>query len=102
MRLRGRTDANHGAIIKRLRQCGCSVMSLAQIGNGAPDLAVGFHGVNVFLEIKDGSKSPSRQRLTDAEKWWAATWAGQVATVANADEALEVVLREAGLRRGKT
>ncbi len=37
MRLKGRTDSNHTEIVKALRKCGALVLSLANLGKGAPD-----------------------------------------------------------------
>ena len=82
MRRRARTDGNHGQIVEALRAAGCTVQSLAAIGDGTPDLLVGVGGRNLLVEVKDGSKSPSRRRLTDDERTWHAAWAGQVAVVA--------------------
>ena len=76
MRQRGRVDANHADIVDLLRGYGCSVFSTAGVGDGFPDLVVGFQGVTRLIEIKDGEKSPSRRRLTDDEEEWHATWRG--------------------------
>ena len=91
MRRRARTDGNHGQIVEALRAAGCTVQSLAAIGDGTPDLLVGVDGRNLLVEVKDGSKSPSRRRLTDDERTWHAAWAGQVVVVATVAEALMVV-----------
>lgn len=37
-----RVDANHSQIVKALRQCGVSVLSLAPVGHGCPDLLIGI------------------------------------------------------------
>ena len=76
MRRRGRVDANHTAIVSLLRSFGCSVISTAGVGDGFPDLVVGFHGVTHLIEIKDGEKSPSKRRLTPDEEDWHSTWQG--------------------------
>tara|TARA_R100001086_G_scaffold247196_1_gene180856 strand:+ start:305 stop:622 length:318 start_codon:yes stop_codon:yes gene_type:complete len=76
MRRYGRVDANHADIVDLLRRYGCSVFSTAGVGDGFPDLVVGFRGVTRLIEIKDGEKSPSRRRLTDDEEEWHATWRG--------------------------
>ena len=68
MRRRGRVDENHTAIVDLLRGFGCSVVSTAGVGDGFPDVVVGFQGVTHLIEIKDGEKSPSRRKLTDDEK----------------------------------
>ena len=87
----GRIDSNHAEIAQALRAIGCSVMSLASLGNGCPDLLVGIFKRNLLLEVKDGDKSPSEQRLTVMEREWHETWKGQVVVVHNVDEAIAVV-----------
>jgi len=62
-----RTDANHKAIVEQLRQRGIAVLDLHSLP-GALDLLVGFRGVLSLIELKDGAKSPSRRRVTDAEQ----------------------------------
>lgn len=86
-----RVDANHVEIVKALRQCGASVVSLATVGRGCPDLLVGHQGRNWLIEVKDGSKSESRRALTDLEREWHADWRGQVVTVTSVEEALAVI-----------
>lgn len=93
MRHRARVDANHPEIVKALRQIGCSVQSLANVGKGCPDLLVGRAGRNILLEVKDGSKVKSRRGLTADEAIWAMNWAGQVAIVESVAEAIAVVQR---------
>lgn len=91
MRRRARTDSNHAEIVEALRRAGCTVQSLAAIGDGTPDLLVGYDGRNLLVEVKDGAKSPSRRRLTPDERTWHAAWAGQVAVASTIDEALAVI-----------
>ena len=91
MRHQARTDANHTAVVDALRSIGASVRSTASIGDGFPDLAVGFRGMNFLLEIKDGSKSPSRRTLTDEEQQFAIEWRGHYAVVTSAEQAVDVV-----------
>lgn len=88
MRKRGKTDANQAEIVAVLRRCGFSVQSLASVGNGCPDLLVGRGLENFLLEVKDGQKPASKQRLTEDEEAWHGMWRGQVTTVNSADEAL--------------
>jgi len=91
MRRLGRTDSNQADIVRTLRAAGCSVQSLASTGNGCPDLLVGRSGVNHLLEVKDGDKSPSKQRLTEDEIKWHDNWRGHVCVVKSVDEALRAV-----------
>src|SRR5688572_26318436 len=65
-----RIDDNQNEIVKGLRAVGAEVQSLAAVGNGCVDALVAFRGTWYTAEIKDGSKSPSRRKLTDAEQKW--------------------------------
>jgi hypothetical protein len=82
----GRTDANQARIVAALRKLGASVAITSQVGNGLPDLIVGYQGRTVLLEVKDGDKPPSGQKLTDAEAYFLANWRGGPAVVVK-DEA---------------
>lgn len=44
MRRAAKVDDNQGEIVAALQRAGCSVQSLAGVGRGFPDLAVGFQG----------------------------------------------------------
>jgi hypothetical protein len=95
MRRAARVDANQPEIVAALRQVGASVQHLHHVGQGCPDILVGFQGINYLMEIKDGSKPPSRRRLTKDEADWFAQWNGQASIVENVDDALRVIgLRE--------
>lgn len=85
-----RVDANQKEITDALRDIGATVQPIHTVGKGCPDLLVGYHGLNILLELKDGEKSPSRIKLTPAEKEWHDNWFGQVAIVKSKDEALDV------------
>ena len=91
MQKRPRTDSNHAEIVAALRQAGCTVRSLAALGEGTPDLLVGADGRNLLLEVKDGAKPPSHRRLTADEQAWHMQWAGQVAVVTCASDALALI-----------
>lgn len=91
MRRAARVDDNHPQIVDALRGIGATVQSLATVGKGCPDLLVGYRGINLLLEIKDGSKPPSARRLTPDEEAWHATWRGPVAVVESVDEALRAI-----------
>ena len=88
MRRAGRIDENQPLIVKALRDCGASVLSLSNMGQGCPDLVVGKDGRNWLMEIKDPSRKPSERRLTDDERVFHALWRGQVCVVETAEEAL--------------
>lgn len=69
-----RVDANQPVIVRALREAGCKVQHLHEVGQGCPDLLVGYQGVMFVCEIKDGSKPPSRQKLTPDELRWHEDW----------------------------
>lgn len=91
MRIAAKIDANQNEVVKALRQVGCTVQSLASVGKGTPDLLIGFRGVNLLFEIKDGSKPKSSRKLTPDQVIWHSGWNGKVYVVESVDQALEVI-----------
>ncbi len=91
MRARPRTDRNQSQIVKELRQMGYSVLSLASIGKGCPDILVGKAFMNYVFEIKDPERSPSERRLTDDEETFHTLWRGQIAVIETTEEALKLM-----------
>ena len=72
MRLAARTDANHAAVVRALRQVGASVLDLSRVGQGCPDLLVGYQGKNFLVEVKATAKT----KLTkDQVRFWV-SWNG--------------------------
>lgn len=88
-----RTDSNHAEIIKALRKIpNLSVFSTHEVGNGFPDIVIGYKGINYLIEIKDGNKPPSARKLTDAELKFHNDWRGQIKIITNLDEVLNLLL----------
>ena len=85
-----RTDSNHKQIVAAFRKMGCTVLDLSRVGQGCPDLCIGKHGVNVLVEIKDGTKPPSARKLTTDEAAFHLAWKGRVATVLDVEDAMLV------------
>ena len=81
-----RVDKNQRDIVAALRDLGASVQCLHVIGRGCPDLLIGFRGVNLLAEVKDGAGT-----LTDDEKNWHASWRGQIVIVRTVDDALALL-----------
>jgi hypothetical protein len=77
MRRAARVDNNLTEIVEAFRRLGCSVYVL----NGVCDLIVGFGGLSMLVEVKDGAKSPSRRKLTPAQIKFRETWTGGVRLV---------------------
>jgi hypothetical protein len=87
-----RIDANHEQVVSALRAAGASVQSLAAVGQGVPDLLVGFQGKTLLMEIKDGNKTPSERRLTEPQLKWHGAWrGGPLAVVDGVDAALRML-----------
>lgn len=76
MRRAAKIDANQTEIVDALRSVGAKVQSLAAVGDGVPDLLVGFRGSLYLIECKDGKKPPSERKLTDKQEKWHAEWSG--------------------------
>ncbi len=71
-----RVDKNQNEIVKRFRDLGCHVFITSGVGHGFPDLFVRIERVPELLpnrpwcgliEVKDGKKPPSQQKLTEDE-----------------------------------
>jgi Holliday junction resolvase len=86
-----RIDQNQVAIVNGLRQAGCSVLSLAAIGGGCPDLLCGRQGVNLLIEVKNGRKSPSARALTAEQLEFLDSWRGTAVVVNSLEEALAMM-----------
>lgn len=85
-------DDNEKDIIKDLTRAGAFVQQITQ-GAGVPDLLVGFRGTWFLIEIKDGNKVPSKQKLTEPQQKWFDSIEGIApAYVANSTEqALKII-----------
>lgn len=92
MRRAAKTDANQPEIVQALRKAGATVHSLAAVGDGCPDLLVGYSAKTALMEVKDGSKPPSARQLTPDQMDWHANWrGGTVAIVTDVESALRVL-----------
>jgi len=91
MRRANRVDANQEQIVSALRACGATVRAVT-MGDGIPDLLVGYRGYTLLLEVKDGNKPPSARALTLAEQKFFDEWTGGLLAVVNdVEEALEIL-----------
>ena len=81
-----KVDKNQPEIVGALKKAGMSVLHLHTLGNGAPDILVGYHGKNFLFEIKShGGK------LTKDEQVFYFEWQGQTAMIFNAEQAIRYV-----------
>lgn len=83
-----RVDANQAEIVADLRAIGAEVKHLHEVGNGAPDIAVGWYG-NWLFEIK----MPG-EKLNKAQVKWHRRWkeaGGQVDVIETSEEAFKIM-----------
>ena len=90
-----RTDTNQTEIVKALRKIGVSVFPTHMVGHGFPDLACGYRGRTVLIEVKDGSLPPSRKKLSPDEKLFHFGWRGEAVIIYSIDEAIAYFTRGA-------
>jgi hypothetical protein len=87
-----RVDANQAAIVDALRKAGATVQPLHTVGQGVPDLLVGYRLQTILIECKDGDKAPSERRLTPDQLAWHREWrGGPLAVVCDVESALRVL-----------
>jgi hypothetical protein len=87
-----RVDSNQTQIVAALRQIpGVSVAVTSSLGEGYPDLNIGWKGMNYLIELKDGSKPPSERKLTGEEEKFKDKWKGQYAVCKNLEEILLII-----------
>lgn len=94
MRYAARIDANQTQIVSALRAAGATVQSLSAVGQGCPDLLVGYQGKNILMELKDGKKPPSERKLTSDQIVWHSEWKGVVFLVTSVNEALQLLMEK--------
>ena len=86
MRRAAKIDEVQPSIVEALRKVGASVVSLASIGQGCPDL-LACKGDRLWLIEVKGPKGT----LTDDQKRFILNWSGTVHIIRTPDEALKLV-----------
>ena len=91
MRRVAKVDSNHTEIVNGLRKYGASVLQTHQLKN-CFDILVGYKGVNIIMEIKDGNKPPSQIKLSPGEQKFKDTWkGGEYHIVLSLEDAINVL-----------
>ena len=85
-----RLDANHTECVEAFRNHGISVCSLAGMADGVPDLLIAYDDCCWLVEIKDGSKPPSRRKLTPPEEKFFLEWPGRCVVVYSTEDAKQI------------
>lgn len=91
MRRAAKVDRNQAEIVEYFRSFGASVAHTHMVGQGFPDIVVGYQGRNFLVEIKDAKKPPSKRKLTPDEAEWHANWRGNVTVVMCAADVEQLV-----------
>lgn len=83
-----RPDGNQAGLVDLAERLGASVAITSQVGDGFPDLVIGFQGRNYLVEVKvPGGKL--RPKQTDFIR----TWRGHpVAVIDNGDDLVRLLL----------
>jgi len=87
-----RIDTNHKEIVKALRDAGATVVSLASMKHGCPDLMVGYAGETLLMEIKKDSKA----KFTPDQLEFMGNWRG--GAISRVDS-VEAAIRALGITR---
>ena len=83
-----RTDSNQKEIVNMYRRLGATVKPTHMVGDGFPDIVIGKYNLTDLVEIKDGSKPPSAQKLTDDEERFHKNWGGSVRIIRTVDDVM--------------
>ena len=75
-----RVDDNQPEIVKAFRSLGWTVLIISQLKNCC-DIIVSKNGRTIAVEIKDGSKPPSQQKLSEGELKFEREWQGEYALI---------------------
>ena len=90
-RYNAKADLTQAAIVQAVKRAGATVQHLHTVGQGCPDLLIGYRGKNYLLECKPNIGSPSARKLRPNQTEWHAGWKGTVAVVETPEAALAVI-----------
>lgn len=90
-----KVDSNQASLVKQIRKIpGVSVAHTHVIGDGFPDVVIGFRGKNFLAEIKDPAKFKSQRKLTGDEEKFHVGWKGQVETIETLEDVLNMIFKK--------
>ena len=83
-----RVDENQNQIIHTFIALGASVLNLSRVGQGCPDLLIGYKGVSCLVEIKSSNKA----HFTEPQIKFMQTWrGGAVSRIDSVDAAIRLI-----------
>lgn len=89
MRYAAKIDRNQPEVVKLFRKLGWTVLIISQL-KSCCDICVSKNGRTIMVEIKDGEKPPSSQKLTPGEIKFKDAWQGEYRIVNCVDDVLEI------------
>ena len=69
MRWANRRDGNHVEIVKDLAKLGFEVVDTSRVGDGFPDLIVGYKGKTGLVEIKIKGQGLGKEQAEFHSRW---------------------------------
>lgn len=84
-----RVDDNQPEIVKAFRDLGWYVLIISQLKNCC-DIIVSKKGRTIAVEIKDGKKSKSQQKLSDGELKFKSEWQGEYKLITCINDVLDI------------
>lgn len=84
-----KVDANQKEIVRSFRGLGWYVLIISQLKNCC-DIIVSKNNVTIAIEIKDGSKPKSQQKLSEGELKFMEEWKGLYEIVTCVDEVVAI------------
>lgn len=84
-----RVDDNQPEIVKAFRDLGWYVLIISQLKNCC-DIVVSKNGRTIAVEIKDGKKTPSQQKLSSGEIKFKGEWQGEYKLITCIDDVLAI------------
>ena len=91
MRRAARVDGNQKHIVGIFRKLGATVAHTHMIGQGFPDIVVGYKGLNHLVEIKDPRMPPSCRKLTQDEQTFFDEWNGSAVIIENEQDCIDLL-----------
>ena len=86
MRRAAKIDANQPDIVARFREWKFSVAITSAVGQGFPDIVVGYRQLNVLVEIKDEAQPKRFRKLTPDQEKFHKQWLGPIVVVESLED----------------
>lgn len=85
-----KVDENQKDLVLLWRTMGISVAITSASHDGFPDAVLGYGGLTVLVEIKDGNKPPSQRKLTPDQEKFHREFKGAITVVETEQQAIEL------------